>query len=141
RHLEQTLAGQSLTSFQDKALSLVTSPEVAKALDVRREPAEIRELYGLTLFGQGCLAARRMLEAGTRLATVFWDEYGLAADAWDTHTEHYPRMKDQLLPPFDRAVSGLLLDLEQRGMLDETLVAVLSEHGRTPRLDNSPGGG
>ncbi|MGD9855977.1 MAG: DUF1501 domain-containing protein [Planctomycetaceae bacterium] len=141
RDLDRTLSGQALSSFQDQALSLVTSTKVREALDVRQESRELREQYGMTLFGQGCLAARRMLEAGTRLATVFWDEYGLAGDAWDTHTQHYPRMKEQLLPPFDRAVSGLLLDLEQRGMLDETLVAVMSEHGRTPRLDNSPGGG
>jgi hypothetical protein len=141
RDLDRTSAGHTLSAFQEQAFSLVTSPKVREALDVRREPRAIREQYGLTLFGQGCLAARRMLEAGTRLATVFWDEYGLAGDAWDTHTQHYPRMQDQLLPPFDRAVSGLLLDLEQRGLLDETLVAILSEHGRTPRLDNSPGGG
>lgn len=142
RDLDGTLSGRSLGSFQEQALSLVTSTKVRDALDVRREPHAVRDQYGFTLFGQGCLAARRMLEAGTRLATVFWDEYGLAGDAWDTHYEHFPRMVDQLLPQFDRAVSGLLLDLEQRGLLEETLVAVLSEHGRTPRLDNnSPGGG
>ncbi len=141
RDLSRTLSGKALNTLQEQALSLVTSSKVREALDVRRESHATREQYGMTLFGQGCLAARRMLEAGTRLATVFWDEYGLAGDAWDTHFQHYPRMKEQLLPPFDRAVSGLLLDLEQRGMLDETLVAVLSEHGRTPRLDNSPGGG
>jgi uncharacterized protein (DUF1501 family) len=82
-----------------------------------------------------------MVEAGTRLTSVFWDEYGLAGDAWDTHFGHYPRMKDQLMPPFDRAFSGLVLDLEQRGMLDDTLVVCLSEHGRTPKLNKAVGGG
>jgi uncharacterized protein (DUF1501 family) len=86
----------------------------------------------MSLFGQGCLAARRMLEAGTRLVSVFWDEYGLAGDAWDTHWNHYPRMTDQLLPSFDRGFSGLVLDLEQRGMLDDTLVVWTTEFGRTP---------
>jgi arylsulfatase A-like enzyme len=95
----------------------------------------------MTLFGQGCLAARRMIEAGTRLVSVFWDEYGLAGDAWDTHWNHYPRMVDQLLPPFDKAFSGLILDLEQRGILDETLVVLLSDHGRTPKLNSAQGGG
>ena len=141
RDLDRSLKGKSLSRFQDLAFSLISSQQVNAALDVRREKQAIRDLYGMTLFGQGCLAARRMIEAGTRLATVFWDEYGLAGDAWDTHFGHYPRMQDQLLPPFDRAVSGLLLDLEQRGMLDDTLVCVLSEHGRTPKLNNAKGGG
>ncbi len=141
RHLDRTQAGDSLNKFQDLAFSLVGSPEVAEALDVRNEPDTTRDLYGHTLFGQGCLAARRMIEAGTRLTSVFWDEYGLAGDAWDTHFAHYPRMKDQLMPPFDRAFSGLVLDLEQRGMLDDTLVVCLSEHGRTPKLNKATGGG
>lgn len=141
RDLERSSAGSSLNKFQDLAFSLIGSPEVAEALDVRREPESTRELYGHTLFGQGCLAARRMIEAGTRLTSVFWDEYGLAGDAWDTHFAHYPRMKDQLMPPFDQAFSGLILDLEQRGMLDDTLVVCLSEHGRTPKLNKATGGG
>jgi len=141
RDLERTVEGRSLSRFQEMAFSLVSSTRVAEALDVRREPAETRELYGHTLFGQSCLAARRMLEAGTRLVSVFWDEYGLAGDAWDTHYGHFPRMINQLLPPFDRAYSGLILDLEQRGLLDDTLVVCLSEHGRTPKLDSHVEGG
>ena len=139
--LEQSRAGNSLSKFQQMAFSLLSSPKVAEALDVRRESQSTRELYGMTLYGQGCLAARRMIEAGTKLATVFWDEYGLAGDAWDTHFGHYPRMKDQLMPGFDKAYSGLILDLERRGMLDDTLVVCLSEHGRTPKLNNAEGGG
>jgi hypothetical protein len=141
REFESTLEGRSLSRYQNLAFSMLTSPSVVEALDVRREPAATRELYGMTLFGQSCLAARRMIEAGTRLVSVFWDEYGLAGDAWDTHWNHYPRMVDQLLPPFDRAFSGLVLDLEARGLLDETLVVVLSDHGRTPKLNNAKGGG
>lgn len=141
RELEATQAARSLSRYQDLAFSMITSPKVAEALDVRREPQATRDLYGMTLFGQGCLAARRMIEAGTRLVSVFWDEYGLAGDAWDTHWNHYPRMVDQLLPPFDRAFSGLVLDLERRGRLDDTLVVVLSDHGRTPKLNNAQGGG
>jgi hypothetical protein len=141
RELETTVDGRSLSRYQELAFSMISSPKVGAALDVRREPEATRELYGMTLFGQSCLAARRMIEAGTRLVSVFWDEYGLAGDAWDTHWNHYPRMIDQLLPPFDRAFSGLVLDLERRGILDETLVVVLSDHGRTPKLNNAPGGG
>ena len=62
----------------------------------------------MSLFGQSCLAARRLVEAGSRFVSVFWDEYGLAGSAWDTHWEHYPRMKNELCPGFDRALSGLI---------------------------------
>jgi len=141
RELGDTAMGKSLARNQELAFSLINSPQVATALDVRREPQSTRDLYGATLFGQGCLAARRMLEAGTRLVSVFWDEYGLAGDAWDTHWNHYPRMQDQLLPGFDKAFSGLILDLEQRGMLDDTLVVCLTDHGRTPKLNSAQGGG
>src|SRR5262249_57395225 len=72
---------------------------------------------------------------------VFWDEFGLAGSGWDTHWEHYPRMRNELLPGLDLALSGLVADLDARGMLDETLVLCLSEHGRTPRLNNARGGG
>ncbi len=142
RDLEQSVAGKPLTKFQQAAFSMLTSPKIGEALDVRRESAATRSLYGMTLFGQSCLAARRLVEAGTRFVSVFWDEYGLAGDAWDTHFDHFPRMIDQLLPPFDLAYSGLILDLERRGLLDETLVVCISEHGRTPKIaDNVRGGG
>jgi hypothetical protein len=139
--LEQTAAGRPLTRFQQAAFSMLTSPKIAQALDVRREPVATRDLYGMTLFGQSCLAARRLVETGTRFVSVFWDEYGLAGDAWDTHFNHFPRMVDQLLPNFDLAYSGLILDLERRGLLEETLVVCISEHGRTPKLANVSGGG
>jgi hypothetical protein len=139
--LEQSAATRPLTRFQETAFSMLSSPKVAEALDVRREPLATRNLYGMTLFGQSCLAARRLVEAGTRFVSVFWDEYGLAGDAWDTHFKHFPRMVDQLLPNFDLAYSGLILDLERRGLLEDTLVLCLSEHGRTPKLQNVEGGG
>jgi uncharacterized protein (DUF1501 family) len=101
----------------------------------------VREAYGMTLFGQSCLAARRLVEAGGRFVTVFWDAYGLNAGSWDTHHNHFPRLKNFLLPVFDQTFSTLILDLEKRGMLDETLVLVLSEHGRTPKLDVKAKGG
>jgi hypothetical protein len=123
------------------ALSLVTSTRAAEALDVQREPATLREAYGMNLFGQGCLAARRLIEAGTRFVTVFWDEFGSVNAGWDTHYQHYPRMKEQLLPGLDRGLASLIADLETRGLLDETLVACITEHGRTPRLTNDNGGG
>ena len=141
RDLASADAGRSRDHFRDLAYDLLHSDKVRNALDLRREPAAVREAYGLTLFGQASLAARRLVEAGSRFVSVFWDEFGLAGSAWDTHWEHYPRMKNELCPGFDRAFSGLIADLDGRAMLDDTLVLLLSEHGRTPKLQNTNGGG
>ncbi|OWK38591.1 DUF1501 domain-containing protein [Fimbriiglobus ruber] len=127
--------------FREMAYSIVGTDKVRRALDVTTEPPARRDRYGMTLFGQGCLAARRLVEAGSRFVTVFWDEYGLAGSGWDTHWEHYPRMKNELMPGFDRGYAGLIEDLHERGMLDDTLVVVLSEHGRTPKISSARGGG
>ncbi|MEW4568572.1 DUF1501 domain-containing protein [Tautonia sp. JC769] len=123
------------------AFGMMQSGKLARAFDLSEESESTRDLYGMTLFGQASLTARRLVEAGGRFVSVFWDEYGLAGYGWDTHWDHYPRMKDELMPGLDRTLSGLLLDLDQRGLLDETLVVVLSEHGRTPRISNIAGGG
>ncbi|MBS0263080.1 MAG: DUF1501 domain-containing protein [Planctomycetes bacterium] len=125
---------------QQMAFSLLATGKMQAALDYTREPQTVREEYGMTLFGQSCLAGRRLIEAGARFVTVFWDAYGLNAGSWDTHHNHFPRLKNFLLPVFDQAFTALILDLEQRGLLDETLVLVLSEHGRTPQIDNKPAG-
>lgn len=126
---------------QQLAYGLLTSGKVHRALDVGREPGSVRENYGMTLFGQAALAARRLVEAGCKFVTVFFDAYGLNAGGWDTHENHFARLKDFLLPVFDQTYSALILDLEARGLLDETLVLCLSEHGRTPRLNPRAKGG
>jgi uncharacterized protein (DUF1501 family) len=123
------------------AMGVMTSNKLRDALDIHKEPLPLRERYGMTLFGQSCLAARRILEAGGQFVTVFWDEVGLFNTGWDTHVHHFPRLKDELGPGFDAAFATLLTDLETRGMLDDTAIVVLSEHGRTPRLQNVKGGG
>ena len=131
--LEQQLGRHSFDGPRNRALSLLTSQAIHQALDIQREPAKLREQYGMTLFGQSCLAARRLVEAGSRFVSVFWDGYGQFANcAWDTHNNHFPRLKEYLLPGFDRTFSGLITDLESRGLLEETLVLCISEHGRTP---------
>jgi hypothetical protein len=124
-----------------QAHALIHSGRLRGAFDLDAETAETRDLYGMTLFGQASLTARRLVEAGGRFVTVFWDEYGLAGTGWDTHWDHYPRMKDELLPGLDQTLSGLLTDLDRRGLLDETLVVCLSEHGRTPKITTGNGGG
>jgi hypothetical protein len=123
------------------AFNLVASPKLRNALDLEKEARSLRERYGMTLFGQACLAARRLTEAGVPLTTVIWDEFKDANTAWDTHIDQVPRLKDELLPGFDLAYSALITDLEERGLLDETLVLCLTEHGRTPKLNNARGGG
>jgi hypothetical protein len=141
RELDRSASGRNLDRYREMARSIIGSDKIRTALDLGREPFRLRESYGMTLFGQSCLAARRLVEAGSRFVTVFWDEYGLAGSGWDTHQDHYPRMKDELLPGLDRAWAGLIADLDARGLLDETLVLCVSEHGRTPKLQNVPGGG
>ncbi|MFO0867277.1 MAG: DUF1501 domain-containing protein, partial [Gemmataceae bacterium] len=126
---------------RQRAYSLLTSDAVHRALDISIEAPPLRERYGMTLFGQSLLAARRLIEAGTRFVSVFWDGYGQFGNCgWDTHNNHYPRLKEYLLPGFDRAYPALIEDLKHRGMLDETLVLCISEHGRTPQIDSKPRG-
>jgi hypothetical protein len=127
--------------YQQMAFSLITSSRMREALDIGRESMDLREQYGMTLFGQACLAARRLVEAGSKFITVFWDGFGqFSGCAWDTHANHYPRLKEYLLPGFDLAYSSLIRDLDTRGLLDETLVIWMSEHGRTPKIDSKPAG-
>ncbi|MBI1903894.1 MAG: DUF1501 domain-containing protein [Planctomycetia bacterium] len=134
RRLDKTQATASVDRFAEMAYSLITSTKLRDALDISKEPMERREQYGMTLFGQATLAGRRLLEAGATLVTVIWDEFGTANSAWDTHFNHYERLQTELLPGLDSALTSLLLDLEERGMLDDTLVMCLTEHGRTPQI-------
>jgi hypothetical protein len=126
---------------RDLAFSLLDSQSVRQAFDLNQEPASVKESYGQTLFGQSTLQARRLVEAGCRFVTVVWDEYGQLNSGWDTHVDHFNRLKNELLPGFDSAYSSLLTDLENRGLLDETLVVVTTEMGRTPRLESGDGRG
>jgi hypothetical protein len=124
-----------------QAFALLRSGKMREALDIGREPRALRERYGPTLFGQSCLAARRLVEAGSKFVTVFWDGFGqFSGCAWDTHANHYPRLKEYLLPGYNLAYPALIRDLESRGLLDGTLVIWMSEHGRTPRIDPKPKG-
>lgn len=133
---------QTYDRQRQAAYTLLSSPKIREALDVQREPAAVREEYGMTMFGQAALAARRLVEAGSKFVSVFWDPVGpYGISVWDTHANHYPRLKDYLLPVFDQTYPALIRDLDQRGLLDETLVLCLSEHGRTPKLNNTPGSG
>ena len=124
--------------LRDEAFEMIANPVLAQALDVSREPASNREKYGLTLFGQSALAARRLVEIGVKVVTVFWDTWTDNNAAWDTHPNHHPRLKDGLFPKFDQILPAFLDDMESRGLLDDTLVMVISEHGRTPTSLRGP---
>lgn len=127
---------QSLDRFRQRALALVSSEKVRRAFDVRQEPAPLRDRYGRHLFGQATLLARRLVESGVRYVTVHYD----ACDgySWDSHV-HSDDVKKFLLPSFDQALAALLTDLDERSLLDETLVVALGEMGRTPQANGSWG--
>ncbi len=115
--------------FRKRAMALITSDNTRSALDIQKESAKTRDQYGRHLFGQSCLMARRLVGAGVRFVTVHYDcvdGYG-----WDSH-QNSKDVQHKLLPTFDQGCSALLADLDQRGMLDETLVVAMGEMGRTP---------
>lgn len=141
RSLDATAGEMSFDRHRALARAVLTSGKLRDALDVQREPGKLRDRYGMTLFGQSCLAARRLLEAGSTFVTVCWDEYGLVNTGWDTHVYAVPRLKDELGPGLDAALTALMADLDARGMLADTAIVVMSEHGRTPRVQNVAGGG
>jgi hypothetical protein len=136
RHLDGSRAVRTLGQFHERALRLLTSDRLRAALDVRREPAALRDRYGRHLFGQSCLLARRLVEAGARFVTVGWDT--VDGYSWDSHV-HSNDVRQHLLPGLDQALASLLVDLDTRGLLAETLVVCLGEMGRTPRV--TPQGG
>jgi hypothetical protein len=140
RQQDQSIASRGYGRQRDSAFDFLATPTVRDALRIDREPPSLREAYGYTLFGQACLSARRMLEAGVKLVTVVWDEFGQTDESWDTHYDHHSRLKGFLLPGFDRAFATLIRDLENRGLLDDTLVLCLSEHGRTPKIYETAAG-
>jgi uncharacterized protein (DUF1501 family) len=124
------------------ASDVLLSPRVQAAFNLDLEPVQVRQAYGDHLCGQSVLLARRLTEAGVPAVTVICaagDLNGSAGDHWDTHGNNFNRLKNELLPPLDRAASNLLSDLAERGRLDETLVVLLTEFGRTPRINGGAG--
>jgi hypothetical protein len=119
----------------DRAYSLLLSGKVARAFDLSGEDPKLRDRYGRHMYGQSLLLARRLVEAGVRVIQVNMGR----VQTWDTHSANFKSLKDRLLPPTDRGVAALLDDLDLRGLLDETLVVVTGEFGRTPRIGSSTG--
>lgn len=128
---------------RQRAFGLLTSSKVKAAFDLKREDPRLIDRYGRHLFGHSTLIARRLVESGVRFINVtwdlFWDRAKIDYDAWDTHNRNFPILKDNKLPGLDQTYAALMQDLSDRGLLDETLVVVMSEMGRTPRV-NANGG-
>jgi hypothetical protein len=137
----QTLPSEEIAIYktaQQRAMSVLESSSAWEAFLLEKEKPATIERYGDNKFGRSCLVARRLVEAGVGLVTVPW-MYLHSTKNFDTHANHFKLMKDLLLPPVDRAFSALLEDLEQRGLLDETLVAWTGEFGRTPVINKNAG--
>jgi len=140
-------AYERFDAFHKKAFDILTdtAPDSPwRAFDLDEEPSRVQEAYGRNIFGQSTLTARRLIERGARFVTASWDTFSkLGGDslAWDTHWHHFPIYKNNRLPELDHAYSALCADLQSRGLLDETLVVVMGEMGRTPKINNNKGGG
>ena len=139
--LAKAVSEHPLDEYTDKALSLVVSGRARKAFDLSSEPDALRDRYGRSTFGQSCLLARRFVEAGTRFVQVNWTKVANSdRHSWDVHKGLVPRMRDDAAPKLDPALATLIEDLDQRGMLDETLVVAVGEFGRSPRKGLSTSG-
>ncbi|HTU19896.1 MAG TPA: DUF1501 domain-containing protein [Gemmataceae bacterium] len=133
-------AARAMDDYHEQAFRLLQSPAARRAFRLSAEPARVRERYGRHHFGQSCLLARRLVEAGVRLVTVYWNApTNTDNQSWDTHSNSFERLKKYLLPAYDRAVTALLEDLQARGLLAETLVLSMGEFGRTPKINKQAG--
>jgi len=131
-------AAIEMSQMQARALDILSSEQTQRAFRLSDESAALRDSYGRNIYGQSALLARRLIEAGTRVVTISW-----APDAnatWDTHGGNFDKLKNSLLPQLDSACASLVDDLSQRGMLDRTLIAVLGDFGRTPKVNANQGG-
>jgi uncharacterized protein (DUF1501 family) len=134
--LNSPAAGR-LSERQRQAFAMLLAPRAREAFDLSREPVAVRERYGRDLFGSSVLLARRLVEAGVTFAAVHTEAKG--PGHWDTHNNNFRMLRHQLLPFLDRSVSVLLDDLRDRGLLETTLVVVMGDMGRTPRVNGNAG--
>ncbi|WP_435018935.1 DUF1501 domain-containing protein [Tundrisphaera sp. TA3] len=130
---------RGIDAFYDRALSMLASPKVRAAFDLSREPAALRDAYGRTTYGQSCLLARRLVEAGVRFVTVYYaNNIGQKeSGGWDTHGENFRKLRDRLLPATDQTTPTFIEDMAARGLLDETLIVWMGEFGRSPKVTNT----
>jgi uncharacterized protein (DUF1501 family) len=139
--VEKAVEKENLDEYYQRAMSLVTSGRARDAFDLAREDAALRDKYGRNTFGQSCLLARRLLEAGTRVVEVVWPKIANSDNhSWDHHSDLTKRMRDQSGPMLDGGLSALIDDMDNRGMLEDTLVVCIGEFGRSPQKGVSTSG-
>jgi hypothetical protein len=139
--LEASATTRGLEEYYERAFGMLASQRVRQAFDLGQEPARLRQRYGRTTYGQSCLLARRLVEAGVRFVTVYFAAtigMGGGSGGWDTHYHNFTDLRNRLLPLTDQSVSALLEDLDERGLLAETLVVWMGEFGRSPRIGANP---
>ena len=144
RRLDQSPQIERLDKFSQQAFSLLTSPQTHAVFDLDREPPELRSRYGRFRFGQCCLMARRLVETGVRFVQVNWSSHVEPVEdtgdgGWDMHDRHFQQFQDRHAWMFDQSASALLDDLDQRGLLSETIVVAVGEFGRTPKINPKAG--
>lgn len=135
RSLGKAADAKRMSDYQELAISILTSSKLAQAFRLDREPDALRDRYGRNTYGQSLLLARRLIEAGVPVVQANMGH----VQNWDSHGDIFPTLKDRLLPPLDQGVSALLDDLASLGLLDETLVMMLGEFGRTPQINAGRG--
>jgi len=141
--IDKAVSSYALDSYYQKAFSLILSGEARQAFDLTKEPDKVRDRYGRHTFGQGCLLARRLIEAGTRFVQMNWPSVANGdpnVDAWDTHAANFGPLRNLHCPKLDSGLSSLLSEMDERGLLKETLVIAIGEFGRSPRLGVSTSG-
>jgi len=137
RDLSETPLTTSRDKFSDQAYDLLTSGEAQAAFKIDDEAPTTRDRYGRNPVGQSCLLARRLVERGVAFVTI--NDRGAGPLGWDTHQQNFPTIKNTLAPPVDQGVSALIEDLAERGLLDTTLVVMMGEFGRTPKINPNAG--
>ena len=137
RLIDESAAAHDLDTYYQRAFSLLSSERTRRAFDLASEPDSVRARYGKTEFGQRCLLARRLAEAGVPMINVSYCH--TPKGSWDTHSRNFRQMKESLAPTLDTAFSALVNDLDERGLLDETLVMINAEFGRTPKINKNNG--
>jgi len=141
QQMQELAISQNIRGNQGRALDVISSDAVRRAVDLAAIPSAERERYGRNLFGQSVLLGRRLLDAGARLVQCNWQRtQGSNGFAWDTHWNNFTAHKEELVPPYDKAFDALMTDLDRTGKLDETLVVVAAEFGRSPRITRSNSG-
>lgn len=139
--INAAVENQQLDEYFSQALALVVSGKAREAFDLSQEPEVLRDAYGRNAFGQSCLLARRLVDAGTRVVEVIWPKVANSDNhSWDHHTDLSKRMKNQSAPMLDAGLTTLIEDLDQRGMLEDTLVVAVGEFGRSPERGVSTSG-